>query len=97
MSRTLRLRSIAEEEIASIALWYEFERVGLGSRFLDEAQNVFVNLRQFPFMYQTILPEIHRAPLNNFPYAIFYTVNEEEIIILGCRHMHQNPVSWPAV
>lgn len=97
MSLLIRFRSIAEEEVAAIAVQYESDLQGLGSRFLHEVDRALSNISEFPFMYQLIDTDIRRAVMSHFPYVFFYTVDGENIIILGFRHMHQNPESWPMV
>ena len=95
MKHRIRFRSIAEEEVAAVAIQYEAEVKGLGSQFLDVIEHTLENISHFPKMYQTIDTEIHRAVVRHFPYHIFYTIDGEDIIILGFRHSHQDPASWP--
>ena len=95
MNYTLRFHSIAEEEVAAIAQQYESDVKGVGFRFLNEIEHAVENVSRFPLMYQAVSPKLRRAVLRHFPYVIFYTVKDSEITVLGIRHAHQNPDSWP--
>jgi len=37
---------------------------------------------------------MRRAMLHGFPYAVMYTVSDEQILIVGCRHARRNPAEW---
>jgi plasmid stabilization system protein ParE len=91
---SLRLRSTAEEEIASIALWYESESPGLGSQFLDKIDQSLERISENPLQYLAISKRLRRALVKRFPYIIFFTIIEEEILIVGCRYAGQNPERW---
>ena len=96
MSRTLHLRSIAEEEISSIAIWYESELYGLGSRFLDEIEHILENISDLPLMYPLKFHNVRRALLTKFPYAIYYSLESDEATILAVRNTKQNPANLPS-
>ena len=37
---------------------------------------------------------MRRVLVERFPYSLFYSFDDDEIIILGCVHWRQNPESW---
>jgi plasmid stabilization system protein ParE len=91
---TLRLRSAAEKEIASVALWYESQSPGLGSKFLDKADQSLEKISENPLQYPVISKRLRRALVKRFPYIIFFRIIEDEILIVGCRYAGQNPERW---
>jgi plasmid stabilization system protein ParE len=49
-----------------------------------------------PRSFAEILPGIHRALTPQFPYAIFFAEENEQIVILAVKHQAQDPASWPS-
>ena len=94
MKYSLRLRSAAEEEIASVALWYESRSIGLGSQFLDKVDQTLEKISENPLQYLIISKRLRRALVKRFPYVIFFRIIEDEILIVGCRYAGQNPERW---
>ena len=94
MKYSLRLRSTAEEEIASIALWYEAQSPELGSKFLDKVDQSLEKISENPLQYRVISKRLRRALMKRFPYIIFFRIIENEILIVGCRYAGQNPERW---
>jgi hypothetical protein len=47
--------------------------------------------RRFP-------PVVHapfrRALLRRFPYCVFYYLEAEEVVVVGCFHAHRSPEVW---
>jgi plasmid stabilization system protein ParE len=92
---TLSFRKEARADIRAIHEWYERESEGLGEEFLEDVDIIIEYLKEFPTMYARVSPRIRRAFTKRFPYSLFYYFIDNEIIVVGCRHMHQNPASWP--
>ena len=57
MSLRLVLRPEAESDIAEAALWYEQQRAGLGSEFIDEVSSAVERVLANPGAYR---PQPHR-------------------------------------
>ena len=72
---------------------YETQRRGLGTEFLDELQRIDGHLRPSPALYQRIDGDLRRAVLRRFPFGLFYVVDEEQVSILACLHLHREPLS----
>jgi hypothetical protein len=40
-------------------------------------------------------PDIRRALLRSrFPYCVFYSIEGEEAVVVGCFHAHRDPEVW---
>jgi hypothetical protein len=52
-------------------------------------------IEAFPFRFPKIQENVRRAPIEKFPYRLVYEVIEDEVIVLGCRHVRRNPEHWP--
>jgi toxin ParE1/3/4 len=53
----IRLRPEAEKDIEDAAFWYENQREGLGSQFLDEILHTLKSVTQQPSLF----PAVHRG------------------------------------
>jgi len=89
----VRIRPEAEQDMAEAALWYEQQQRGLGQDFLDEALDVFMRLAEMPLGYELVHRSARRALLRRFPFAVFYTF-EEDVVILGVLHGSRHPRHW---
>jgi len=73
--------------------WYEHERPGLGRDFLSEIGRVERHLEVTPELYQRVEDEVRRATLRRFPYGLFYVIENDAVVVLGCFHLHRDPKS----
>jgi plasmid stabilization system protein ParE len=94
VSLTIHLRPEAEADIDEAATWYESQLQGLGQDFLDEALKAFDRIVDNPQMYPVVHRETHRAVIHRFPFAVFYRVEEESIVVIGVTHGSRHPKRW---
>ena len=94
MSRSLVFRSQAALEITEAADWYESRSRGLGSEFLRTVDACIASIRRNPLLHPKTYSIYRRAALRRFPYGIFYTVTDDEIIVVSCYHARRDPKSW---
>ena len=85
----------AQSELLDAQVWYEAKKPGLGRRFrsgMDEdVKRIASNPRQFPMLRK----QSRRAVLDRFPYAVIFTINEDEsVTVLACIHGSRDPVRW---
>jgi plasmid stabilization system protein ParE len=84
----------ARAELVDAQDWYEVEAPGLGRRFRTEidavVQRMAVNPRQFPLVYKTL----HRALVRKFPYALFFSVEDDTLMVVACFHGKRDPHQW---
>lgn len=94
MSRRILLRPEAQTELIEARDWYESHRPGLGSRFWAAAEDAISAIAERPLAYPRVHGETRRKILERFPYAVFYRVVQEEVVILGVVHGRRHPRSW---
>ena len=94
MTYQITVRPEAEREIQEAFDWYEEQSEGLGAEFLRAADACLSGVLRSPEAYQVVHGEIRRALLRRFPYALFYLVRENTIIVLACFHVKRSPVDW---
>lgn len=92
--RRLELRHEAEDEVQEAALHYENERPGLGLRFESELSATFARVAEGPLLFAEIDPGVRRALLRIFPYGVFFTVEQNLVLVIAVLHLHRHPDSW---
>lgn len=90
----VRYHRAAEAELLDEIAWLESQSAGLGQRLLDEVLRAEDQLRRFPESAEEVRPSIRRLVLRAFPYSIFYTIDQEGLIILAFGHQHRRPDYW---
>lgn len=91
MNFNIQVRRAAELDIAEAEIWYENQRLGLGSEFLSEISRIFVVLGQTPLMHPVLHRDVRRAILRRFPYLLWYRVVNNDVTVLACTHVRKNP------
>jgi plasmid stabilization system protein ParE len=94
MSRRLIVRPLAEADLQTAAQWYDEERPGLVERFLKDVDRSFVRLRERPLQFPVVAGNVRRALLHTFPYAIYFRISDEMIVVLAVLHLRRNPKIW---
>jgi plasmid stabilization system protein ParE len=88
------LRRAAERDFEQIALWYDQRRPGLGSAFMDSVRERLAGIQETPETSPVVLEDIRRALLHRFPYGLFYVIEPDRLVVVGCFHVRQNPSRW---
>jgi plasmid stabilization system protein ParE len=83
-----------ELEVEAAFEWYEREQTGLGFEFLVELRAAYRRIVDNPLAYQILRSGIRRALTRRFPYGIYYSMEEEVLIILAVLHTARDPVEW---
>ena len=84
----------ADIDIEAAFEWYERERPGLGLDFLDELRAAYGRIVDGPLKYPQLRSNIRRALLKRFPYAVFFAVEDEIIVVLAVLHTSRDPAEW---
>ena len=88
------VRPAAAADIDDAFLWYEGQRAGLGYEFLAAAQTVVDVIAQHPLRYPVVRRNARRALLRRFPYAIYFRIYGDIIVVVACMHGRRNPRRW---
>lgn len=95
MSLPVVFRRRVHHDLAAAFDWYEEQRPGVGDEFLVAVQTTFQSIGLHPNMFGLIHEEIRRAIVPRFPFAVFYTVEPDRIVVLRVLHSARNPRLWP--
>jgi plasmid stabilization system protein ParE len=94
MARRFIVRPLAEADLEDAARRYDEERAGLAERFLSDVDLTFARVRERPFQFPTVSRDVRRALLHTFPYAVYFRVLDEMVVVLGVLHLRRNPKVW---
>ena len=84
----------ADFDVEAAFDWYENERDGLGLEFLDELRAAYNGIVDGPLKYQLLRSGICRALLRRFPYAVYFVVENDRIVVLAVLRASRDPAEW---
>ena len=87
----LRILSAAAQDLTKSIDYYESQSDGLGYDFLDEYEKTISRICRFPEAWLLVTSHLRRCLMRRFPYAIFYTVMEDEIVITAVADLRMDP------
>lgn len=84
----------ADNDIEAAFEWYESEQPGLGIEFLDEVKAAYTRILDGPFKYQHLRSGIRRALTRRFPYGIYFSIEEDLIVVIAVLDTARDPAEW---
>lgn len=94
MTHKVIVRPEAAHQIQEAFDWYEERNEGLEVEFLRAADACLSSAQRNPAAYPLVHQQVPRALLRKFPYALFYVVREETIVVIACFHIKRSPADW---
>jgi len=94
MSVELVVTAEAECDIADAFSWYEEQRVGLGEEFLTCVDASLQGIKRMPEMHGIAYRKFRRALVRRFPYAVFYEIEDERVVVYSVFHTAREPKKW---
>jgi len=91
MTYTLRFLPEVETDAISGYSWYETKSPGLGDDFLRMFYACAGDIPRNPLLYQKVHKEFRRSLIRRFPYAIYFTIINDQIIVPGLFHCARDP------
>jgi plasmid stabilization system protein ParE len=90
----VRFRRRAEQEVEDAARWYDIRLAGLGLRFIDEVDRVVGEIAERPTAYPSVHRDTRRALVATFPFAVYYLVRGDTVVVVAIVHVRRHPRSW---
>lgn len=91
MTYTLHFFPEVEEDVIGGYVWYEAKSAGLGEEFLRIFYACASEITQNPLLYPKVYSEFRRRLLRRFPYAIYFMIKGDQIIVFGLFHCARDP------
>jgi plasmid stabilization system protein ParE len=82
-------------DLADAYGWYEQQQPGLGEAFLASVDASFDIIGKYPEMFAAVHREVRRALVARFPFAVFYLVEPQRVVVLTVLHTARDPRAWP--
>lgn len=76
----VRVQSAAKKDLKSGWTFYETQQTGLGDEFIESILNDLAELPKFAGIHSMRYGH-HRALCSRFPFAIYYVINGNDIIV----------------
>jgi len=92
MKLTILDEAVAESDDAFC--YYEYEQIGLGSRFIESFKKSLELIEFYPYGWHPLSKKVRRCLIKSFPYGIIYHIREEEIVIVAVASLHRKPNYW---
>lgn len=93
MAHRVVFRPQAEGEALEVRQWYESRRTGLGGEFGEEVDGLVARIATNPLAFQRVHHETRRAVLARFPYAIYFRIAGDDVVVQAV-HGRQHPSRW---
>lgn len=97
--KAARFEPEAQVELRAAAVWYKERSPDVARRFLAEARALVRVVAQKPLRFPVLVtrdphPEVRRALLSGFPYALVFVVHDDRVCVVAVAHQHQAPGYW---
>jgi ParE toxin of type II toxin-antitoxin system, parDE len=90
--KALRLLPEVLEDVAQAARWYDEKGyLGLGERFLGVFYASLPRIQQDAEIHRPVYHEFRRILLKPFPYAVYYRVHNDLVVISLVIHAVRSP------
>jgi plasmid stabilization system protein ParE len=90
----LKLLTAAKSDVADAIAYYNSEEPGLGSQFAAEVRKTIERILQFPNAWTSLSKRVRRCQVNRFPYAVFYSLKNDIVVVIAVLHNHREPRRW---
>ena len=94
MEEEVSFHRLAELELNEAAAYYEFEKPGLGARFLKDVDACIESIVKHPQAGAITFEDVRRRLVRRFPYAVLYTIKPEGVRILAIMNLKRRPLYW---
>ena len=91
----LRYTDRAMDDVELAFAWYERQRRGLGYEFLDCVEVAVKSIIENPEMYRVRYLNFRSCLVRRFPFSVFYTIEEIEIVVHSVFDNRQDPEKTP--
>lgn len=92
--RKIIILPFAEQDIKDSVNHYRDKEIGLEKSFLKILNQAILVISENPDSFPIIKKTIRKFVIKDFPFNIFYLVEEDTLYILAVFHNKRNPAIW---
>ena len=96
MTRSVRFKPEAEQDLDEAHAYSEGQRPGLGNEMLLCVEAAVESVRRHPKAHAAVESDIRRALVRRFPHGVFFLIEPSEIVVIGVFHAARDPRAWRA-
>ena len=86
MAFTVSWTTPARGDVLDARRYYGAIDARLDAALVEQLRRSEDLLRENALIYPVVDDDLRRAPLRQFPYALFYPVEDTEVIVIACMH-----------
>ena len=94
MNTRVILSPDAKADIRSVIEWYYRTDANLAFRFDKETLTTLDHIRRFPYRFRVMNGTIRQARLKRFPYAIYYRLKSNSVLVVAVVHQRRSDAVW---
>src|SRR5271157_1909492 len=91
MKYSLRFHPEVEDDVLRGYTWYETRSPGLGEEFLRTFYRFAEEIPRNPLRYPKVYGAFRRRIMKKFPYAIYFQIKNNLVIVIGLFHCARDP------
>lgn len=91
MTFTVKFTAGARIDLREASAWYEEKAAGLGAKFSEAVQQQSELLEHTPEKYRIAHRDVRRCSVPRFPYAMYYRVVGQTVLVLLVHGVRQEP------
>jgi plasmid stabilization system protein ParE len=84
----------AARDVLDAVWWYEEQRDGLGVKFRSQLDTVLTRIDAMPELYRVVYQRARRALMSGFPFSVYYSIEDGEVVVFAVVHSRRDPESW---
>ncbi len=89
-----RFADEALAEYIAAGQYYNQRVLGLGDAFADKIEDAIRKIRATPLVWRVVEHDVRRYLIEGFPYGIYYTVEDDCVLIWAVKHLRRDPDYW---
>ncbi len=81
----------ADTELAEARIWYARQRDGLDVELMNRIDEALARINDAPLRFPRVHRQLRRAIVKKFPFANFYELTKDEILVFAVFHSRRDP------
>lgn len=87
----VKLVHTANSDLKKAVAYYSKVEPSLGLDFAEDVERALAYLRSDPKAFPKVRNEVRHTTLSRFPYNLFFTIGENEVLVLAISHFRKRP------